>query len=241
MQSRGYIFQPSNAYDVGYTGITPPSGSVMLWRPSQLGATENQSISLLTDEGSYGWNLTPGGSENPVYQTISGIPSLRYSGALGNLNTRMLSSTFADISLPVTTGLFIFNPTNNTAISNSYLGASGGTPGKRLGVSCFNSSNYVFGYRGGALLNPGIPKPAINTWHYIVVYFNGASSHINLNGNQFGTGNPGGETLINRYNIGAYDVGTENRFIGNIADVGFWTGDKRTEVEAYARAVLGLP
>lgn len=239
MFSRGYIYAPYTAYD-NPSGITPPEGAALLWRPSQLSASENQSISLLEDEGSLEWDLSPRGTQSPIYQTISGIPSLRYSGAAGNLCTVMGSNTFTDHSLPVTTGLFIFNPTDNTTVASMYLGDTGiGGTTKRLGLSMNNASNVMFAYRGG-ILNTPTPKPAINTWHYFVGYYNGHSSQVNLNGNQIATGSVGTSTLIPKYNIGAYDTTTNYRFIGNIADVGFWPGDKRTEVEAYARAILGL-
>lgn len=218
--------------------LTPPSGSVMLWRPSQLALNPEDNVLLLPNEGSWGSSadLVPIVS-NPKFDVVSGLKCVRYSD--GGLNTALRSALFTTTALAQATALFVFR-TTATVPSVQYIGDSS-VAGLRFGVAVRYDGNPLFGFRG-TIRGGNVVSPAISTWHYAIFYSDGTGQgRVDVDGVVGTSGSIGANTNLTRYLVGAADTATTNRFVGQIADVGFWPGDRRTDVDVYARALLGLP
>ena len=214
-----------------------PSSPLWLWRPSQLALAVNDPITVLPDEGSYGWDLAPTGVGPPVYDEVDGIPCVSYSvGGRATVNVSLgyfQSSPY--VSEPEVTGLFIVRPISASPASPYAAGTGQGGSSFRLDFA------RSFAYRGAILPHPTGTGITLGSWHYAVVHYNGANTTINLDGLVGAPGNVGGSTTLRGYYLGAFGTASTNRWTGYIADVGFWSGDRTAEVEAYARSVLGLP
>lgn len=235
--STGSAGGPSVLAIADLTGLPPepPSGSILLWRAETLPLTVAENVVLWSNEGSLGWDATPPGTP-PTFDIVAGVKGVRFPEAE---NRVLFTGIRTDQLVPHLTGLWIFHPTGSTPDAQ-YLSDTGLAISslKRLGFARQVSTPRSFAYRGNILGNT--PIPALDQWHYAVVHFNAGASEVNVNGGK-STGSVGSHNTIDRYYLGAFDTTLTNNFPGLLNAVGFWVGDRRIEVEAYARNVLGLP
>lgn len=125
------------------------------------------------------------------------------------------------------------------ASNNIYITA--GTSSTRR-HDIYNTTSNRLQYQRGTAVN-SVGTQSAGVWSYVVAYFDGAQSTINVNGTVSGPSNTGVHTQMQGIVIGnAFALAQGNTWRGRISSVHYWINrDVRANAEAFCRARLGLP
>ena len=188
-------------------------------------AVSGDPVGALDDQsGNANHFVQPTSTLRPTKGVSGTLPYIAGDGVDDLMNWASIPST---ISQPFTLAMVNSTPSGGSRL---HFSRSGTTP--YFGYSAGNNLYYAPGS-----FNQSTETIAVDTWHYVEVVFNGASSDLKLNGTSLTTSAPSGTAAF----IGAPRLGVGTSTI----KTAFWllidrelTAGERTNLEAYMAALV---
>lgn len=205
--------------------LTPPGAPLHWWNVENVDGSDN---STMTDNDAVSsWHDAGSRAENADQATGSLQPVYRNTGVKEYLSFAMdvlATTTYTALPTPYTIALRA-GFTTGTSGATYWIAGDGSTNRHIVGR---NPGPDWGQFSGTAQVNQ--QAEMLDHFESVIAYFNGASSYLIVNGTELGPANPGNQDNV-QVQIGG--IGGLPFLTGRIKEVLLYSGDLRSEIQAY--------
>jgi hypothetical protein len=214
-------FQPSGV-------LLPPAGALLWYDAANIDGTNNSSMADLDavsswhDGGSRGENCDQvTASAQPVYRNTGGEEYVNFAG-----NDVLWTAIYSELAQPYTIACWAGI---DSGLSGAVYVIAGDGAGRRHIIGDNPSPGWKQ-FAGTAFVN--LHTETFNSYESAVALFDGASSHLVLNGVDVGPADPGSQA-DRALTIGGVRSSLTANYQGRVKEVMLYAGDRLTDIQTY--------